>query len=105
MTQSVDLLLGAIGAAVSGASELAGQDDRSGPNFQMLAGGALLVECPLGLSFDIRQDKNGKDTTVVSGATAGTKIPTGTLTTNLDYYIGKPTNATASFAVVFVPLK
>jgi hypothetical protein len=104
MTQSVNLLQGVVGAAVSGAAALTGQKHRSGPNFQMIAGGALMVECPLGLSFDIMWDKTGGDATVVTGATAGTKIASGVLTTNINYYIANPENATGSFAVLFAPL-
>lgn len=91
-----------VGAASSETSPLAGQNNRSGYNFQLLPtanGSSITLQAPIGYVFDIKQDVTGSDPTPVRTASNGTVITGGTLTTGKNYYIANPQHATASFAV------
>jgi hypothetical protein len=94
--------MGVIAAGVSAPTVLAGQKDRSGPDFSLLGNNndQITITCPSGISFDIKQDKGGSDPTPVAGANNGKIISGNTLPAGNNYYIANPKSATESFAVI-----
>jgi hypothetical protein len=95
--------MGVIAAAVSASTPLAGQSDRSGPDFSLLGNNndQITVTCPPGVTgFDIKQDKGGSDPTAVKNVRNGLPIAGSALSAGNNYYIASPKGASESFYVI-----
>jgi hypothetical protein len=95
-----------IASATSEAAPLKGQDNRSGPNFQLVSNDesniTLTVLGETAAAFKIMRDKTVfKDPTIIAQAQNGTTVGGGVLEVGKDYYIANPVNATTAFTVEF----
>ena len=90
-----------VAASASESKALHGQQHRSGFNFRLLHsnGSGFTLSCPVGVVFNIMQDKVGSDPVIVKNATDGTKIGGEILKINTDYYLADPQHTDQSFAV------
>jgi hypothetical protein len=100
-TAEVSSLSTVIASGTSAAAPLAGQSNRSGPNFSLLGNndGTITINAPAGYIFDIKEDKSGNDPTPVPNAMNGKTISGTVLSTGKSYYIANPRNSTAPFTV------
>lgn len=93
-----------LAAGVSAKAPLAGQDNRSGKNFQFLAvptTGTIGVAMPGVITCTIMKDVSGGRDPVIASLSNAASFPASSVNTSDSYYLASPNGATLNFEVTF----